>query len=66
MLTSEQKEILRQIDKMVNGLFELLQWNVETCGLTFEDIARASCYLAIAKDIQGKLSEAYPNGELYD
>ncbi len=51
---------------MVNGLVELLQWNVEVCGLTFEETARASCYLAIAKDIQEKLAEAYPNGQLYD
>lgn len=66
MLTSEQKEILRQIDKIVNDLVELLQWNVDVHGLTFKETARASCYLAIAKDIQGKLPEAYPNGELYD
>ena len=66
MLTSEQKESLRHVDKMVNGLVEILQWNVEVCGLTFEETARASCYLAIAKGIQAKLAEAYPNGQLYD
>lgn len=66
MLKSEQKESLRQIDKLVNGLIDLLQWNADACGLTFEEAARASCYLAIAKNMQGRLIEAYPNGELYD
>lgn len=66
MLKSEQKESLQQIDKLVNGLVELLQWNTDACGLTFEEAARTSCYLAIAKNMQGRLIEAYPNGELYD